>query len=84
MRAGFKLFMIAAALGVGSACHKQPPPARDQNMAIDDDLTNSSVPQNAAIEALPPDESSGTPSNELANGADNPNVNDLDTSNNSD
>jgi hypothetical protein len=32
---------------------------------------------NADIETLPPDESSTTPSNQLQNGFDNPDVNDL-------
>jgi hypothetical protein len=34
------------------------------------------------VETLPPDESSTTPSNQLVNGADNPDVNDLDGSSN--
>jgi hypothetical protein len=46
-----------------------------QNIAID----NSTAP--AEIEALPPDESSATPSNELENGTDNADVADLNTTN---
>ena len=49
----------------------------DQNIVITNEM-----PANAEIEALPPDESSGTTSNELANGEDNPDVNDLDASSN--
>jgi hypothetical protein len=44
-------------------------------MSIDDDVVNGGMPANADIEALPPDESSGTPTNELASGEDNPDVN---------
>ena len=49
-----------------------------QNVAID--INNASP---AEIEALPPDESSATPTNELENGADNADVSDLTTANNS-
>lgn len=66
----------AAALAL-SACNKKQAPAPDQNtISMEDDLMNGGTPDNADIETLPPDESSGTPSNELANGADNPDVND--------
>ena len=67
----------AAALAL-SACNKKQTQAPDQNntMSMEDDLMNGGTPDNADIETLPPDESSGTPSNELANGADNPDVND--------
>jgi hypothetical protein len=41
------------------------------------------MPANADIEELPPDESSGTSSNELETGEDNPDVNDLNASANS-
>ena len=45
--------------------------AVDQNVAL---AANNMA--GADIEALPPDESSATPSNELVNGSDNPDVND--------
>ncbi|MFL6745522.1 MAG: hypothetical protein ACJ8D5_03400 [Sphingomicrobium sp.] len=50
----------------------------DQNIAMD-----NGMPANADIEALPPDESSATPSDELANGSDNADVSDLNASANS-
>lgn len=56
-----------------AACSKQP---SDQNIVVD-----NGVPANADIETLPPDESSATPSNQLINGDDNPDVNDLNASN---
>lgn len=70
-----------AALALG-ACNKQQP-AQDQNIAIDQDVPDNQVAGNADIETLPPDESSATPSNQLENGFDNPDVNGADTSGNS-
>lgn len=68
------LLIAAAAL---AACNK---PANENNVAID---INNVAPGD--IEQLPPDESSETSSNELINGADNPDVNDAgNVSNNSD
>jgi len=67
MRAGLKT-MLLAGVALTAACHKQPQP--EQNIIID-----NGVMANADIEALPPDESSATPSNQLANGEDNPDVN---------
>ena len=49
----------------------------DKNIAIDQDLQSNQVVGNADIETLPPDESSVTPSNQLENGFDNPDVNDV-------
>ena len=40
-----------------------------------EDIAITNVPAGANVEALPPDESSATPSNQLINGADNPDVN---------
>jgi phosphopantetheinyl transferase len=54
-------FFALAALG---GCHEQTPQS-DQNVAID---INNVSPND--IETLPADESSETPSNELANGFD--------------
>jgi protein-disulfide isomerase len=77
MRARMTLALTAAAAALPlPACHKnQPPP--EQNAALDNGLA-----ANADIETLPADESSATPSNQLANGFDNPDVNA--TTNNSD
>jgi hypothetical protein len=73
-------FIIAAALAGLAACHKSPP--ADQNLAV----SNQTVDMNgtmADIETLPPDESSTTPTNQLENGFDNPDVNDLGNAGNS-
>jgi hypothetical protein len=70
MRACFKLLSIVAVVAAATACNKQES-AQDQNIVID----SGNIPDNADIEALPPDESSGTSDEELANGADNADVN---------
>jgi hypothetical protein len=69
-----------AVLAVG-ACNKQQQQPKDQNIAIDADVPDNGMAGNAQIETLPADESSTTPSNQLQNGYDNPDVNDLGTSN---
>lgn len=71
MRAATITMMLGAAALALPACNKAQPP-RDQNIVMD----NGTL-ENADIEALPPDESSGTSSNELVNGTDNPDVNEL-------
>ncbi len=70
MRGALRLLIVAGMGVAGAGCHKPQPPAPEQNVAID-----NGVDQNADIEALPPDESSGTSSNELMKGSDNPDVN---------
>jgi hypothetical protein len=70
------LGFAVAALALGG-CHKQQPQAQDQNIAIDQGVPDNQVAGNADIETLPPDESSATPSNQLQNGSDNPDVNDV-------
>lgn len=70
MRALLKLLLTAGVAAAAPGCHKQQPQQADQNISID-----NGTDQNADIEALPPDESSGTSSNELMNGSDNPDVN---------
>jgi ABC-type uncharacterized transport system auxiliary subunit len=81
---GARLIMVtigACALAL-PACHKQQSQAQqNQDIAIDDGMSNGQLPANADIETLPPDESSTTPSNQLVNGTDNPEVNDLGQSN---
>lgn len=68
----FALGLSVLALG---ACKKQQP-AQDQNISIDEGIPdNQMMAGNAAIETLPADESSTTPSNQLQNGYDNPDVN---------
>ena len=71
MRSAARNFLlVSAALGLLAACKKQEP-SQDQNVIID----SGNIPANADIEALPPDESSGTSTDELVNGSDNPDVN---------
>jgi len=78
---------MIATLGIAQlalgACHKQQQPAQDQNIAIDEGVADNQVAGNADIETLPADESSATPTNQLANGFDNPDVNDINNSGNS-
>jgi ABC-type uncharacterized transport system auxiliary subunit len=79
MRAASSL-LVPLALAVLAACHKSQP--ADQNIAV----ANQTVDMNgtmADIETLPPDESSTTPTNQLENGFDNPDVNDLGNAGNS-
>ncbi len=73
--------LIALALG---ACHKrQQEPSQNGALSMDEGVADNEVASNADVETLPPDESSATPSNQLANGFDNPDVNDLSNSQNS-
>ena len=72
--------IVPFALAALAGCHKSQPV--DQNVGI----ANQTVEMNgsmADIETLPPDESSTTPTNQLENGFDNPDVNDLGNSGNS-
>jgi len=65
-----QMLLASAALCLLAGC-KQSEPAQDQNVIID----SGNIPANADIEALPPDESSGTSTDELVNGTDNTDVN---------
>jgi hypothetical protein len=65
---------LAALCALGACQPKQKAP--EENLIVD----GGNIPANADIEALPPDESSGTSTEELANGADNPDVNDVNAS----
>lgn len=76
MRNAARILIIALGAAIVAGCHK-PQAAQNQEMTIDDNLAASGLPENADIETLPADESSSTPSNQLQNGYDNPNVNDL-------
>jgi len=72
---------IIAAVGASAlaGCHKEAAQnqAANQDIEIEGNLATGSIPDNAQIETLPPDESSTTPSNQLQTGYDNPDVNDL-------
>jgi len=70
MRAATNLLLLTAATLLVAACGKEQR-SQDQNIVID----SGNIPANADIEALPPDESSGTSTEELANGADDTDVN---------
>lgn len=70
MRDARKL-MLAFGVAAIAACSE---PANENNLAITD--INNAAPGD--IEALPPDESVDTSSDELANGADNADVNEAD------
>ena len=74
MRNANKVVALALGLAALSACQKN---GSDQNLAM---ANNSAAPTD--IEALPPDESSETSTNELDNGADNADVADLNASGN--
>jgi hypothetical protein len=77
MRDVNKFVLTAVAAAALAACSK---PQNDNNVAIDNDAATPTD-----VEALPPDESSETSSNELINGADNADVEDAGNSaNNSD
>jgi len=71
MHALFKLLSIGAIAAAATACNNQEQGNADQNIVID----SGNIPANADIEALPPDESSGTSTEELENGAADSNVN---------
>ena len=84
MRNAKMIIAVAVASLALAACHKQSQQAAaDQNLSMDSGVPSNEVLANADIETLPADESSATPSNQLQNGYDNPDVNDLgDESNN--
>lgn len=82
MRNARMIAALAVATIALGACHKQQPPP-GQNIAIDEGVPDNQMAGNADIETLPADESSTTPSNQLQNGFDNPDVNDVDVQANS-
>jgi len=68
------LTLAVAALAVGG-CTKQQQ-AQNNEISMDDAVPENQVAaDNAQIETLPADESSATPSNQLQNGFDAPDVN---------
>ena len=73
MRVVTRLLVLAGAAVATTACQKQSA----ENIAIDN------IAANADVETLPADESSTTPSDQLANGQDNADVNELNASSNS-
>jgi len=75
--------LAMAALLLGACQKQQQQQAQDQNISIDEGISDNQIAGNADIETLPADESSATPSNQLQNGFDNPDVNDIQSSGNS-
>jgi hypothetical protein len=73
-----KLLILLALLPAIAGCHKeQAQQTPDPNIVgIDND---AGTPTD--VDTLPPDESSATPSNQLVNGDDSPDVNDTSTNN---
>jgi hypothetical protein len=68
---------LGIALLAAGGCHKQQQNS-EQNISMDADIPDNQVAAgNADMETLPADESSTTPSNQLQNGFDNPDVNDV-------
>jgi len=74
MRNATRRLALLIAIAALAACQKNQ---AEQNIAIDNDAATPTD-----IETLPADESSTTPSNELVNGADNADVNELNASSN--
>jgi len=74
MRNAPRRLALLIAIAALAACQKNQ---AEQNIAIDNDAATPTD-----IETLPADESSTTPSNELVNGADNADVNELNASSN--
>jgi hypothetical protein len=70
--------MTVLLIGVAAAVPACKKNASEQNVVI-----SNNIMDNADIEALPPDESSETPTNELTTGDDNADVGDLNTADNS-
>jgi uncharacterized protein YcfL len=69
------LVLGAAAMAIGGCSSKQQQ-AQNNDISIDDAVPENQVAaDNAQIETLPADESSTTPSNQLQNGFDAPDVN---------
>jgi len=76
MRNAASVLALTLAAAAMAACGKSQP-VQNNDMTIDDNLASGDLPPNADIETLPPDESSVTSNGELAEGDDNPDVNDL-------
>jgi hypothetical protein len=76
MRIAVRILALGLGAAALAACHKTQP-QQNQSIDIDQIMPTSELPANADIETLPADESSTTPSNQLQNGFDNPDVSDL-------
>jgi len=72
--------MVLASLALGGCDNKQQESTTNETLSLDDGMPNQ-VAGNADIETLPADESSTTPSNQLQNGFDDADVNDVGVTN---
>ena len=82
MRNAEKILVLAAAALAVSACQNKQRQDEKNIISMDAGIPDNQVAAgNADIETLPADESSTTPSNQLQNGADNPDVNSIGTTN---
>jgi hypothetical protein len=82
MRNAKTFLACAAALVALAACHGNQQAVENNGISMDVGAPSSQgAADNAQIEALPADESSVTPSNQLQNGFDNPDVNAVGTGN---
>ena len=80
MRNARLVIALVAVVVLGACRDKQQ--AENNTISMDAGVPDNQVAaDNAQIETLPADESSVTPSNQLQNGFDNPDVNGLGTSN---
>lgn len=80
MRNAAKILIVAIGLAAFGGCHKQQPQANasaNEDLSLDDNVSNAQAPANADVETLPADESSTTSSGELKKGDDNPDVSDV-------
>jgi hypothetical protein len=79
MRSVPKILTLIVGAAAIAACHTHPAQNQAANeISMEDNIVQQGqILDNAQIETLPADESSTTPSNQLQNGYDNPDVNDL-------
>jgi len=81
MRNADRIFVLAIATFALAACHDRQQDEQNNTISMDAGIPDNQIAGNADIETLPADESSTTPSSQLQNGADNPDVNSVSTSN---
>ena len=79
MRNAVRLTIITLSVVVLAACQRGEPGA-NESLNVDSNMSADQLPPGADIETLPADESSTTPSNQLQNGYDSPEANELDNS----
>jgi|KBSMisStaDraftv2_1062788.scaffolds.fasta_scaffold19287_4 hypothetical protein len=85
MQDAAKILTILSGVVALAACkNQQSNEAANQDLSIESNFADGQLPANAEIETLPPDESTETTSGELNAGEDNPDVNDLNRTTNSD